>query len=425
MQRKRMTVENFCRVMGFGNAEKNILEKIWDELLQSAPAGVPDFMTMDFCRKYYPLTGGAPEHLKRMEKVCEIVRQTPEAALYAWILHYGIFLRTPQINMGAFPLPTKVFGENAGIFQLMFAVSAIPLIEKTMTQMNIPVSYAHDIAKWIGGTIQIFEAGNQGIPGHTLQQSSWIRHYINGELFRIGRFEYFMHEFPAWVPAVYRNKKDGSLMVFCRDGWRFLPDGKRPPAGSASPDAVVTRLKIMDGHATGIPIAPDGKVLLHHETSIDLSEWEPVCQSWDITPSIHIPAGGHMTPELAKQSMQEAKVFFRKYLGQDVKMFVCYSWILNPDWETELPESNLAKFMREGYMTPPMESDGRDGVFFVFGKTDHADPLTYPAVNTMQKAFHRILQSGRRLQSGAIFFLTDQLDHFGTQFYRSHSRIRG
>lgn len=413
-----MTIDDFCAAMGFGPAEKHLLEEIWDEAVKTAPAGIPEFMTMDFCRNYYPMTGGDLKHLTRMEEVCRIVERSPEAALYAWILHYGLFLRRAQANLRNLPLPSGVFGENAGIFQLMIAVSAIPLIEKTLERMKIPHSYVLDIAKWTGGTIGLFEIGNNGIPGHTLQQTSWIRNYIDGRLFRIGRFEFLMHGYPPWMPAVYRSRKDGSLMVLCRDGWRFLPDGRRPNPETPDSEVVITRLKMMDNHVTGTPVTPRGEVLLGRKVTIDLAEWEALCNPWELTPSIHIPAGGGMKPELAKESLIEAKEFFRRYFKQDIKMFVCHSWILNPDWESELPDSNLTKFMREGYMTPGLESDGRDGVFFVFGRTDNGDPLTYPAVTSVQKAFHRILKSGRRLRCGAVFFLTDKLDRFGTQYYR-------
>lgn len=414
-----MTIDDFCSVLGFDHAAKHILEDVWEEAARTAPQGIPPFMTMDFCRRYYPHTGGDPELLKRMEEVCRIVAKTPEAAFYAWLLHYSVFHRTPAANFGSLPLPVKLFGENAGVFQLMFAVSAIPMIEATVERLNIPEQYALDIAKWIGGTIQIFAEGHNGLPGHTLQQSGWIRHYIDGRLFRIGRFEYLMHTCPDWIPAIYRNRRDGSLMVFCRDNWRFMPDGSIPLITTPAQELVSTKLKILDNHVTGTPITPDGKVLIRRKVTIDLAEWEGICQPWELVPSIHIPGGGGMKPELVKQSMLDAKEFFRKYFKQDVKLFVCASWILNPDWETELPDSNLAKFMREGYMTPFGKAGGRDGIFFIFGRTDNEDPLTYPAHNTMQQAFHRLLKAGRPLRSGAIFFLTDKLDRFGTQYYRS------
>ena len=67
-----MTIDDFCSVLGFDHAAKHILEDVWEEAARTAPQGIPPFMTMDFCRRYYPHTGGDPELLKRMEEVCRI-----------------------------------------------------------------------------------------------------------------------------------------------------------------------------------------------------------------------------------------------------------------------------------------------------------------------------------------------------------------
>ena len=72
-----MTIDDFCSVLGFDHAAKHILEDVWEEAARTAPQGIPPFMTMDFCRRYYPHTGGDPELLKRMEEVCRIVAKTP------------------------------------------------------------------------------------------------------------------------------------------------------------------------------------------------------------------------------------------------------------------------------------------------------------------------------------------------------------
>jgi hypothetical protein len=412
-----MTLDDFCTQMGFDNTAKRILEDAWSDARQTDC--MPDFMRMDFCRNYYPLTGGDPEVLERMETVSRITEHNPAAIRYAYLLHDSIFLRKSPLSFGTMPLPEKIFGENAGVFCLMVAVSALPLIEKTMELLNIPLSYAHDIAKWLGGTIQIFKSGHNGLPGFNLQQASWIRDYIDGKLFRIGRFEYLMHPCPEWVPAIYRNRKDGSLMVLCRDKWRFTADGRRPRTTTPESEIVTTKLKILDGRVTGTPISPRGEVLLGRKVTIGLDEWDGICLPWELVPSIHIPGGGGMTPEAAGNSMREAKEFFRKYFKQDIKIFVCASWILNPDWEEELPDSNLTKFMRELYLTPGWDISGLDGLFFIFGRSD-GDPLTYPADNSVRKAFHRLFAAGKPPRSGAMFFLTEHLDQFGTQYYRNH-----
>ena len=412
-----MNLDSLCAAFDYPESVKHVLYEIWNEAVAQMPQGILPFMTVDFCRKYYPLTDGAPEHLERMKECSRISAEKPAAMHLAWLLYYGTFLRKKLFHFPDLPLPEKVFGNNAGMFQFMLALSCVPLIEKKLEQMNIPVSFAHDIAKWAKGTIRIYETGHRGLPGFNFCQLYWMRYYTEGKLFRIGRLEYLLHNAPAWMPAVYKNRYDGSLKVFCPDRWRFLPDGSRPLTETPDEETCITSLKIADGRLIGTPILPNGKILLDWTESIRLDEWEPVCSPWEPVPSIHIPGGGGMSPEMVRQSMLEAKQFFRKYFNMDIRMFVCCSWILNPDWERELPDSNMVKFLQEGYAFPGTETQGKEGLFFVFGSND-ADPFAFPKENRLYEAFRRILKSGGILRNGGVFFLTDRLNEFGTQCYR-------
>ena len=69
-----------------------------------------------------------------------------------------------------------------------------------------------------------------------------------------------------------------------------------------------------------------------------------------------------MTPEKVLSSLREAKGFFKQYFHQDVRMFTCVSWVLNPEWEREMPDSNIVRFQRMTYLTPGTSS-GTDGTF--------------------------------------------------------------
>ena len=124
-----------------------------------------------------------------------------------------------------------------------------------------------------------------------------------------------------------------------------------------------------------------------------------------------------MTPEAIKSSLLEAKQFFRKYFSTDVKAFVCGSWIFNPAWERELPDSNLADFSRQVYKTPCFPAGGGPGLFFVYGRDD-MDPRELPCTSSLHKAFRRIYEKGEPLRSGAMFILTEDLVHYGTEYYR-------
>ncbi len=411
-----MELKTFCAEMGFGSEAEKILFPVWEVLCEKTQPGVPEFMKRDFYEKYYPMTGGPDGVLERMDAVSKIVSENPCAAFYAAFLHYAMFQAHPGIPVSRLPNSEKVFGENVGILNLMVALSSLPLTGKTLEKLGIPEQHLHDIASWIGGTVQIYAAAHNGIPGHTLTQTPWLRWHVDGKLFRIGRLEYLFGGWPEWLPVVYKNRKDGKLAVLCRDQWAFDKDGFRVDPEKETP-AFVTRLKELDNRITGTPVMPDGFPLSGRKVTLDLRDWMPLCAPWDMIPSLHIPGGGGMTPEAIKSSLLEAKQFFRKYFSTDVKAFVCGSWIFNPAWERELPDSNLADFSRQVYKTPCFPVGGGPGLFFVYGRDD-MDPRELPCTSSLHKAFRRIYEKGEPLRSGAMFILTEDLVHYGTEYYR-------
>lgn len=416
-----MEMNDFIRDLGFDSQFKVFLAKYWEEILEKCQTSeMPAFMNLDFQKKYYAYTGG-PDISERMETVLDILRNQAYARLYAEMLHYGLYVRTPALQFdAAYLMAEKVFGENTGVFNIMVSVSALPIIEKKFAAMGIPQKYAHDLAKWFHGRIQIFQVGHNGLPGMDL--GAWVRHYIDGKLFRIGRFEYLLHTCPEWVPAVYRHKKTARIKVFCRNNWQITIDGSLALPNSPDEIFAYTTLQQTEGLVTGTPISPRGIAIPSQRETISLEEWEPVLSAWDLVPSIHIPGGGGMTMELVKESLAEARDFFPKYFNQEVKMFVCNSWILNPEWETEMPDSNMAKLLREVYM---VTCQGRpnpiSGFGFVFGRSD-GNPLTYDMNpnNKLHMAFKRILESGRSTRFAPMFVMCDDIEKFGTQYYRNN-----
>jgi len=74
------------------------------------PQGILPLMTVDFCRKYYLLTDGAPEHLERMKDCSRIAAGNPAAMHLVGLIHYGTFLRKKLFHFPDLPLPEKVFG---------------------------------------------------------------------------------------------------------------------------------------------------------------------------------------------------------------------------------------------------------------------------------------------------------------------------
>lgn len=417
-----MDFQRFARETGFSDAFMHEFMPHFRPLWEHSSEDFPPFMEREFYTRYFPLCEGpaGPEEIfPLMDEVASVVRSVPAAARYASMLHYAWFEAEPPVALN-WPEPEGIFGKNAGIFHLMVALSALPLIEKRHAQLKLPEKYMHGIARWIGGTMRIYAAAHDGYPGHMPRQSYWLRHSIDGELFRIGRLEFLPRPWGNDFPAVYRERNHGRLAVLCRDGWAFDRDGSRVDAGTGT--AVFTaRLKIRDGKAVGTPVAPDGKPVCGREMTLDLKEWEALCAPWDLCLTVHIPAGGGMTTEAIRDSLLEAKQFYRKYFGVDVKVFTCASWILNPDLGKELPDSNFAELQRNVYLTPcsPPPASGLFGMFFVYGDDD-CDPRSRPRTSRLHQALCRILDRGGKLRCGRMFLPADEAELFGTQYYRTH-----
>lgn len=415
-----MDFEDFSREIGFS---EDFIQKLMPHrqiLWEHSAEDVPFFMEKDFYTRYYPFCNGPDpaEIYPLMEEVCRIVRTRPAAARYASMLHYAYYVAKPMINL-RWPSPEGIFGRNAGIFQLMIAMSALPLIEAKHAELKLPVKYFLDECKWLCGTIGIYAAAHEGYPGHTMGQCYWLRYSVNGELFRIGRLEYLPCRWEPGFPAVYRNRKTGSLAVLCLDGWAFDAEGFRVDPAVSQP-SFTTSLTFFDGKVTGTPISPYGKPVRDREMTLVLSEWEPLCTPWESCMTIHIPGGGGMTSEAIRNSLIEARMFYHRYLKQDMRVFTCSSWILNPAWERELPESNMADFQRNCYMTPPYPPGaGRHGIFFIYGD-ENCDPRTRPQTSRLHQVFCRMMDRGEPLRWGAMFIPADEVEHYGTEYYRKN-----
>ena len=415
-----MNLQTLCKKMNYSPEIRKILfETGYENSLKTFP-GLPDFMTPHFQETYYPLIQSKWNLLPAIRRVCRITAENPEAQILAWHLHQA-FLHTGNVHgLSSLTLPVSMFGDDAGIFFLMIAVSAIPMIEKTAHRLGLPSRFAKESATWIGGTIPAFAEAHNGLPGHDIRQTSWLKLTIDGELFRIGRLEFRPIPLPSYAPAIYRNKT-GGIIALCPDRWTLNKEGFR--VSHDSPHAVLqTTLNHCGGKITGTPISPFGHALIKKQLSLDDTLWTPVVSPWDTVLEIHIPGGGGMTPDKVRRSLMDAVELFRQHFHKEIPLFICASWILNPEWETRLPNSNIVSFQREGYLFPLEIGSGTDGLFFLFGRED-GNPLSYPVRNSAQRAMQNVLREGGTLKSGGMFLSVADLKDFGTQVYRTRSSV--
>lgn len=379
----------------------------------------------DFLLEQYGKIACSEDFRAALLTAADRARRSPELAHCVHYLSYYYYrLRFNGVIYGARLPGMNAAGEEIhGLLIIAVALGAIPLVEQSYAALGLPPEYARDTVQWLAGAISEYRAGHEGRFGLGPVKPHWMRHYIEGELFRVGRLEYMIQPPLNYLPAAYRRKTDGRVIALCRDGWRLRRDGLLLWNDEDPKTAFrVARLIDGDGSITGIPIDPAaGAAEAERTVTLTLSDYEPLWTPWSLVPGIHIPGGGRMTPEACRDSLHRAVEFFRRYFRREVAGFSCFSWIYNPDFERELPQSNLADFMRQVYLFP-FPSVGVEGLVFAFGRQE-ADWSDYPADNSLHKAFHRIRESGRRLKAGGMFIEAAGLAAYGSEYYRRGGRI--
>ena len=415
-----MDLKKFCSAMELKEEAYFQLKPHWEKILEARKEAHGDFLSEEFIRKYMPymeIPEEEAEILSRAREVLAKCKADESCSLYMFVLYYGAFILKLQLNPA---LESPVWGENEGIAALIAALSSAPLIEESCRKKGIPERYALDALQWIGGTVKIYKLAHNNIPGHSLSQLYWLHHHVDGELYRIGRFEYLIHRLPEWASYVFRNS-EGVLAVLAAPGYDLDAKG----LVTTNDDVVVKSFIEEDGpFITGIPCSPDGFVRVNETLTIDRREFKPVFAAWDIVPSIHIPGGKRMGWEEALSSMKEAREFFKRYLKREIPAIVCGSWILNPALERFAPNGNMAKFRRELFCIPMnrWSNEGRDGMFFAFGRGD-VDPVDIEPVNSVQKLLQEIFRAEGTLRTGAMFVLAEDLEKLGNMYYRTEQKV--
>lgn len=390
---------------------------------------------------HWPLKELAPELLAERWRALQLPG-TPEAAeeaiteagkceyfqhLYYYLYYYWYKLENALIYNHKLPDMHQCLnnGQQVGLLELAMAIAGCPSIEKKFAALKLPAHYAQDSLMRITEDALAFSS-RQGYLAYPTNAHHWMRFFVNGELFRIGRFEYMtVPDAMPFAPYVYKHKKSGRVIALCRENWRLDRNGWQ--LWRDYPDEepyCVTTFEENTDFVRGTPIDPAGFAEVGKVVTLDKNEYELLWDDKDFIPDMHIPPGGGMTPELCEKSLKEAMEFFERYFDCKPKAFICFSWVFNPDLCEVLPESNLAKFMRNVYLTP-FAGSSLSGLSFVFGKSGK-DWSNYAAETSLQKAFHALRKQSRRLKTGGMFIEAEGINNFNGDYYsRSYAEQQG
>ena len=393
------------------------------KVLQSDSALALTALEDNFIADKYPECSFRAELLAKLELLAQKVRSN--AALRDYFVFCNAFMLRDLTLPGKgkpamMPYLEEFLGrEESRLFDILIYFGAVAQWFETFRKLGVPARYAALPLESLPQTVEKFYKAN-GCYGYPRSSIHWLAHFINGELFRIGRFEYMVREAAPWVPLAFRSNKTGQVVLMARHNWKMLGNGLRLPLDEPFAKAdYSTRLLMTDKFVRGTYIAPTGFAMLDKEITLDLEEFKPMWQPGQLTAEIHIPGGGGMTMERCQASLKEAREFFLKYFGWKTPFFWCISWVFNPDIAAELPESNIAKLQKRVYLAP-RDSTGDSGLGFVFGRSD-GNWLDYPEETSLQRAFKRLITKGIPLKNGCMFIDDAGIDAFEVDFYRKNT----
>jgi hypothetical protein len=391
----------------------------WEESMSLLGKEPPAFLSPeDFLtsREWSDLPAEADSLLR---ETAQRIREHPALLRLAWHCYRLLYYHLDYNEMGRWPTLAASLGEASGAYYMLIALGMIPLAREKHRQMGLP----EEVSRATMTQLQAINEQWRSVTGQPLgywrHTIYWLRNYVAGILFRVGRLEYMIKPLHDQI-VVYRHKGSGAVIALAADGQQFDAEGYQPhPLPSEGIWSAI--LQETERDIIGFPISPLG-MAVQKQVRLPKPDWELALKPGDLTLDMHIPGGGGMSLEKCRDSLQRAVPFFRRvFPDQPFQAIHCGSWIFNNQLEQiPLSSDNLVRFQRELYLYP-IPSGNRDGLWFVFLQhEDQLDLAKLPRDTSLRRAVADFLAAGNRWRVGGMFFLTDDLARFDTQYYRSH-----
>lgn len=129
--------------------------------------------------------------------------------------------------------------------------------------------------------------------------------------------------------------------------------------------------------------------------------------------NIHIPAAGALKKADCLHSIAQMVKFSEKYNPDyDFKAIVCYSWLLDEQFQKLLrPDSNIIQFQKLGHLAPLPNADQTEEVRWrIWGEKHlHTPADQLPKNTSMEKNVAGFLASGGTFNEGMLIIFKDEL----------------
>jgi len=197
----------------------------WDASCAAMPEGGPAFLLPDVyrqCREWAGLDAKADVVL---DQAAARIADDPALLHLAWHASWCLHHAEDVASFKGWPELEEAMGELAGAFYLLVGLSVVPTVRELHERMGVCDKVSRDTCSQLKQVAARYAYANNGRVGVDTRVLYWYRHYINGDLFRVGRMEYMIRPFRGGLVA-YRNGEAGQVVALAEDGDRFDAEGQ-------------------------------------------------------------------------------------------------------------------------------------------------------------------------------------------------------
>ena len=249
------------------------------------------------------------------------------------------------------PGVSQKLGEQSNLFYLLGYMAALPSAEREYRRLGIGLDVFHDtmrdITLWMNHAYDLHGTWR-------FNQFSWIWRHVDCKLFRLGRLQFMLADFPGKVTA-FKNRATGGFLLLGDPTTPLRPDGYAEGAGGSRSGEEPWHAVFEELPAgwRGNRVTPQGYTLTE-QSFLLRSEWERVLQHGDTILDLHIPRGIKLTADECRDSFEKAYRFFPTFWpDRPFKGIYCHTWFFTPQLQKILPaDSNIVRFQREFYLYP-------------------------------------------------------------------------
>jgi len=388
----------------------------WDASVAAMPAGEWAFFSLQAIEEALDWSGLEVDLASQLHQVAHDVQGKPIMRALVWHAIYRLCVAEGGVNLEAWPTFERWLGDRAPDVYLLIALSVVSRARETYQSLGIEEQITRDTLREIHDFAHMHQQFTNRLSVYPIQ-IPWLRNYVDGKLFRLGRLEYMVCEFGARIGnsiVIYRNTQTNKTIALAQDRVVFSEAGY-VDRNIASSDWTAT-LEVNSASIKGHPINPLGYVQ-RQTIELPTCEWRRVVDATDRVLDMHIPAAGPLTLESVVDSLKRAFTFFDER-GEHYRAAVCNSWICAPSLrEICRPDSNMVRLMNHLYCFP-LPYSVHSGLFFLFGQATF-DPATAPRQTSLQRGILDYLASGGRWRAGGMFVLRDDLNRIEHRPYAS------